>query len=232
MSLLKKIILPIILVLTLSFCVDQKKSTIKNKNLLTIDANKNLVFKIPNYTKLSNTQDGYYIKEDSVFYTHINESSLDNSGKKLAEVIDQKTFDVLYNTEESKAKIKNEYYITNPLNNYFRDKNHIYIYQYMHSSKPKLFKAGDITECKILGGAYIQVGDTIYWRGEKLHDIDIATFRTTNVIGAKSEWETTIGIDKNHLYSGNTIMTYKNFKNHYIWQNEEDIAKHYFSPKS
>ncbi len=224
----KKVILFILIVLTLPSCVGQKKDAIKNKSFIVHDTLGAFLFKMPNYNKLSNSQEEeYYIKNDSVFYSYIYDIN-DDKSKKISDVIDPSSFDVLYNDE--KDKINNEYYRSNPILTYFKDKKNIYVYQYLYS-KPKFYKVANSDEYTILGGAYVQIKDKIYWYGEELKGVDLDTFETVNVSKSNSEWESTIGMDKNHLYSGQLIMNFKQFDTKFFWDNKEELKKRYFFSK-
>jgi len=166
----KKIIGCILLVLTICSCSSQVKKTIKNTLFLVEDSTQNVVFKIPNYNKVTSSEN-YYVKNDSVFYKYIA-----NQGEniKISDVIDVETFDLLSNDPIDKKKVDNP----------------------------------------------------IYWRGEKMKDVDVETFKTLKVIRQKSEWESTIGMDAKYLYSGNNQMTLEAATNRYYLT--EELTKKYF----
>ncbi|MGO3183393.1 MAG: DKNYY domain-containing protein [Aequorivita sp.] len=195
-------------------CQGQNDNTqIKNKDLFTIkDGDNELTLKLPINSK----------ELDCLFLSEITDEGVT---KKVSEVIDFKTFDYLYNFKEDKAKINNEYYIVNPVDNYFKDKNYVYVFQNMNET-PQFFIAGKTSNYDVLGGAYLKVGNKVYWRGNIVNGADVKTFKTINVPRNKAEWDATIGIDKEHLFNGNQIMTLENATKNYFLS--KDLLKKYF----
>ncbi len=60
-----------------------------------------------------------------------------------------------------------------------------------------------------------------------MSDIDIPSFKTHNILNDKSEWEKTIGSDKNHLYFGSNIMTIQDAE--MLWMHPSHaLYKQYF----
>ncbi|MGO3183421.1 MAG: DKNYY domain-containing protein [Aequorivita sp.] len=207
-----------IYVLFLFSCQGQNDNTqIKNKDLFTIkDGDNELTLKLPINSK----------ELDCLFLSEITDEGVT---KKVSEVIDFKTFDYLYNFKEDSTKINNEYYVVNPVDNYFKDKNYVYVFQNMNEI-PNFFIAGKTSNYDVLGGAYLNVRNVIYWRGNIVNGADVKTFKTINVSRNKSEWRATIGMDKNNLYNGNQIMTLENAKNSYFLS--KDLLKKYFEINS
>lgn len=195
-------------------CNSQSKYVIiRNNDLIVKDSTNGLVLRLPSY-----------MSKEKYFYL----KTLRNHNEKIikiSEFIDVTTFDYIYNYPEDKSKINNEYYIKNPVDNYFKDSKHLYIYQYLNGN-PDFFIAGNNSDYKILGGAYIRIEDKIYWRGEEVEGVDINSFKTLNVLRNNSEWKATIGMDKYHLYNGNSIMTRDIAISRYIIDN--NIFEKYF----
>ncbi len=218
----KKIILYNLFFLAVCYsCTHQKVKTIKNTHFLTRDSVKNVVFKAYNYNHLTNTED-YFIKNDSVFYKYVVN---DGEKIKISKIVDVETFDLLYNDSSKHNSAHDKYSVTHPLNSYFKDTNYVYIYQYL-SPIPVFFKAGKSSDYTLLGGSYVKIGNCIYWRGERLEDVNIETFKTLKVIERSSEREAFIGVDANHIYSGNNIMTLKIATDNY-YLSEDLIAKYF-----
>ncbi|MDO5656398.1 MAG: DKNYY domain-containing protein [Flavobacteriaceae bacterium] len=182
----------------------QENYNIKNPEILYVDKKTgNLIFK-PYYSKqITEVIDG-------------------NKIKKLKEVLDERTFDLLYNFREDSLKINNIYYNYNPVAVYYRDKNFIY---FLVDSV--LIKKGNINEYEVLGGLYLKLNNKIFWNAIEIKNVDIKTFHTINVMREKSEWSKTVGIDKNHIYNSNLIMDESVFDKLY-WSNVDSLRKQYF----
>jgi len=192
-----------------------------NNTFLVKDGDGQILFKAPYYSKSANDK-SFYTKNDTVFFKVV--YTLNNSELPLKDVIDINTFVLIPNTEAEKKKINNIYYQNNLFYNYFKDKNYVYIYD-DNSSKPRFFQVGSSSNYNLLGGAYLKINNKIYWRGLEVVKADINSFKVMNVQKNKSEWEASIGIDQNYLYSGNIIMTLKQFNENYLW--EENQKKNY-----
>lgn len=213
----KKIAHFILLLLVLPYsCRGQRdKSSIKNGDLIIKNSDGNIVIKLPLHNKQVDKKTAYIVG-DAVFIQSV---YTQNNVLKVRNVIDVATFDWLYNFEEDKEKIDNQYYITNPVDNYCKDSKNIYIYRYLSLEKPVFFIAGSVSDYEVLGGAYLLTDKKLYWRGEEIKNVDLKTFKTLKVMRKNSEWEATIAIDKNNLYNGNRIMTIEEAKNNYLIDN-------------
>lgn len=191
------------LLISLFGCI-QKNNNIKNTDILYVDKKTgNLIFKPYDSMQITEVIDG-------------------NKIKKLKEVVDEKTFDLLYNFREDSLKINNIYYKYNPVTVYYRDENFIY---FLIDSV--LVKKGDSNEYEVLGGAYLKLHNKIFWNAKEIRDVDIKTFHTINVMREKSEWSKTVGVDKNYIYNGNLIMEESVFDKLY-WENIDSLRKQYF----
>ncbi len=174
----RKIILYHLVLLTTCFsCTPQKVKTIKNTRFLTRDSVDNVVFKAFNYNHLTNTED-YFIRNDSVCYKYV---LVNGKKEEISHIVDIETFDLLYNDNSEIDRINDLNDVSYPANNYFRDINYVYIYQYL-SPTPVLFKAGSSSDYTVLGGNYVRIGKCMYWRGEKLENVDLTSFKPLKVI--------------------------------------------------
>lgn len=114
----KKITSLCLLVLLLVFCT----YSVKNKTYLTTKQNE-LYFKHRTFS--TNTkQEGSFKEKDSVFFKNVY-----HEGKmiRLKEIIDPESFDLLYNDDNIKRQVNNEFYLRSGNDYYFKDKNYIYI---------------------------------------------------------------------------------------------------------
>lgn len=62
----------------------------------------------------------------------------------------------------------------------------------------------------------MKINKKIYWRGIEVLNADINSFKVVNVQRNKSEWQTSIGMDEKHIYSGDKVMDYEEFSKHYF----------------
>lgn len=122
----------------------------------------------------------------------------------VSKTIDIETFDLLFNDIEDRKKINNDYWLRYnegmQSKYYFKDKHHIYIYTCHSQVNSELFIAGSSSDYAVLGGNYLRVENAIYYDGKKIDGADVNTFRTKNEIRHDSEWDETIGLDKNYIY--------------------------------
>lgn len=122
----------------------------------------------------------------------------------VSKTIDIETFDLLFNDIEDRKKINNNYYLRYnegmQSEYYFKDKHYIYIYTCYSQVDSELFIAGSSSDYAVLGGVYFRVENAIYSGGRKIDGADVNTFRTRKETLRKSEWEETIGLDKNYIY--------------------------------
>lgn len=180
-----------------------KGNDIKNSNLLYFDKTGKLVFTPHNSTHIIHVID-------------------DNLIKDLEEVLDETTFDLLYDFKEDSLKINNIYYKHNPITTYYKDKYNIYFL-----TDTILVNMGKNSEYKILGGAYLKLNNKIFWNAKEIKNVDIRTFHTINIFREKSEWLKTVGLDKNYIYNGNVVMNETMFEKLY-WNNTDSLRKQYF----
>lgn len=195
--------------------------SIKNPNLIEKNSSGYFVVKIP-FSRRKPRRFHYWQKVRTT----------DKKIENIDKVIDFSSFDYLDNFKEDKIKIDTNYYTLKPMNNYFKDKNHIYIYQHIHIDTPVFFVAGSIEDYEMLGGGYLRVGRTIYWEGKKIDNVDIddfTTFKTLMLEGVSKGrvWEVFVGKDSKYLYGGSNIMNYEAAKNYYDF--DENIMKQYFN---
>lgn len=210
----KKIVLGLLFFYGLG-CIKQK-CIIKNPTILFRDKQGQLMFRVSYY------KNGYL---DTVYITKVKN---DNSEADIEDIIDPETFDLLYKFKKDSLKINNLYEIVNPCNCYYRDKKHIYFFQ--ETPHPVLINMASLIDYEVLGGAYLKVNNKIYWAAQEVKQADINTFHTGNIQGNNTEWEWTVGFDKNNIYSGAIVMTQKRFESgHYLWQDEDSLRKKYFS---
>ena len=127
----------------------------------------------------------------------------------VSEVVDCKSFINIYDSEDSVARRNNEYYRINPIVNYFKDKKYLYFYIVRQNPPYDNFLnvMGKYNDYKVLGGAYLRVGNKIYCEGIEVVDADMATFHTIEVIQIDSEWPAILGKDKNNIYLYDKPMT-------------------------
>lgn len=122
----------------------------------------------------------------------------------VSKTIDIETFDLLFNDIEDRKKINNNYYLRYnegmQSEYYFKDKHYIYIYTCYSQVNSELFIAGSSSDYVVLGGVYLRVENAIYSGGRKIEGADVNTFRTRKETIRKSEWQETIGLDKNYIY--------------------------------
>ena len=105
-----------------------------------------------------------------------------------------------------KKQVNNEFYLRGGNDYYFKDKNYIYMYRddiTKEDNFPFFFVAGKANNYKVLGGAYLQIKDKIYCKGELLNEADVKTFKTAKMRLQHSEWFITIGFDKRKIYLEN-----------------------------
>ena len=118
-------------------------------------------------------------------------------------IIDIKSFDLLYNDDNVKKQVNNEFYLRDGNDYYFKDKNYIYMYKDDSTDEnnfPFFFIAGKSNNYKVLGGAYLQIKNIIYCKGEVLKEADVKTFKTVKMQRRDSEWSITVGLDKRNIY--------------------------------
>jgi len=174
---------------------------IKNKNYLITKQNE-LYFKHHTFSNISKQYDSFKEK-DSVYFKNVY-----HEGKMISnkEIIDPESFDLLYNDENFRKRVNNEFYLRDKCDYYFKDKNYIYMYKDDSTNEnniPFFFIAGKSTDYKVLGGAYLQIKDIIYCKGEILNGVDVKTFKTAKIRLEHSEWSMTIGLDKKNIYLEN-----------------------------
>jgi len=175
--------------------------SIKNKNYLIKKKNE-LYFKHRTFSTQIK-QEGSFKEEDTVFFKNVYYEGKMISNK---EIIDPGSFDLLYNDSSMKNQVNNEFYLRGGNDYYFKDKNYIYMYRddiTKEDNFPFFFVAGKSNNYKVLGGAYLQIKDEIYCKGELLNEADVKTFKTAKMRLQHSEWFITIGFDKRKIYLEN-----------------------------
>ncbi|RAJ08011.1 DKNYY domain-containing protein [Arenibacter echinorum] len=151
---------------------------------------------------------------------------VDNKAIAIDKTIDCKTFNYLFKFSEDSLKLNNTYYTHNPPKNYFKDKNFIYFLMCATPENCQLVKKCSVNEYELMGGEYIKIYRNVYWQGHKIHNADANTFNTMNVIQDKSEWELTVGFDKNFIYNQASVMSKKRFESLY-WINKDSLRLYY-----
>lgn len=205
---MNKTVLYLLLLVFFISCKSQNKEIPSLSNNLYKDEKGNIIFRILSYQDLKE-QEGMTVKNDILNFSHVYDSKT-NTYIKNNEVIDWETFDNIFNDPENVEKTKETQNDVN-YDCYFSDKNNMYLYPFL-STKLVLIKGNDY---EVLGGYYLKLNNEIYWWGEKLKSVDIETFKTIQLINDVDYHEDSVGSDKNHLYSGNEIMSYKRFKERY-----------------
>ena len=120
----------------------------------------------------------------------------------IADIVDCKTFMNIYDGDDSIARGNNLYYNINPILNYFKDKRYIYCYDNSRDSLYDNFLTvlGKSDDYKVLGGAYLQIGDKIYCKGKEVEGADATSFQTIEVLQKDSEWPVVMGKDDKNFY--------------------------------
>lgn len=167
------------------------KSEIRNSDFI-IYKNNNLCFKFLNQ-----------LYNDSVELFKVD---IDGELVEISKVIDPMTFDIIANFKEDSIAIRNPFYIHNKNINIFKDKNYVYflIDTIRHFENLKL--VCKISEYKSLGGNYFMIKNEVFYSINKLQEVDISTFKTIDVFEFKSEFPSTLGIDRNSIFQSNQIL--------------------------
>ncbi|OXA89513.1 DKNYY domain-containing protein [Flavobacterium hercynium] len=216
---MNKTVLYLLLLVLLISCKAQNKEIKLLSNNLYKDDKGNIIFRIRDLEGLKEEK-GMTVKNDSLNFSHVYDSKT-NTYIKNNEVIDWETFDNIFNDPKNVEKTKEKqngitFYC------YFSDKNNTYLYPFL-STRLLLIKGNDY---EVLGGAYLKVNNEIYWKAKKLKSVDIETFKTVQLVNTADYHELSIGSDKDHLYGGNEIMSYKEFKDRY--RTDEELERKYF----
>ncbi len=141
-------------------------------------------------------------------------------------IIDKKSFQNLNTSLAYKEGVKNEYYLSNPIDNYFIDNNYVYVLSYLSNEKSILERVGNKNEFKLIGGGYLKLKSSIYWRGEKLKNVNSEEFKTFNALRTDSEWDATLGYDGTTIYSGLSVLNKSQAEN--LFFINDSILKKYF----
>ncbi|WP_310555658.1 hypothetical protein [Flavobacterium sp.] len=218
----KKIVFIIISFLFLSGCTSQKKEGLSLPNNLFKDSKSNIIFRVPlrNYDKAHN-QKGMTIKNDSINFSYVYDIE-SKEYRKNNDVIDWKTFKNIFNDAENEKKVNFDDQSVLTYNCYFEDKNNFYMFPTFSTS----FIMIKNKSYDVLGGAYLKINNEIYHLGIKVESADIKTFKTLRLRNEVDYYRESIGMDKNYLYSGNSIMTYDRFKRYY--SSNKDLKSKYF----
>lgn len=190
--------------------------TIKDTNLVVKDSTGKYIL---NLIELGGNKEvkEVYNPTDSTFYN-------------ITDKIDLETFQSLGRTKRYKNKV-NDHYKINYVDNYYFDKNYIYIYVYRdyYVNKPKFFIAGSSKEFEVLGGDYVSVGSKIYCSGVETKNVDAKNFTTIDLWRKHSDREFSIGTDGLYLYDSKGKIISKESLLHYFYLDEDDpILKKYY----
>ncbi|HEX8577654.1 MAG TPA: DKNYY domain-containing protein [Flavobacterium sp.] len=212
----KKIVFIIISFLFLLGCNSQKKEALSLPNNLFKDEQGNIIFRVPfrNYDK-EQDQKGMIINNDTINFTHVYDIEL-KEYKKNNDVIDWKTFKNIFNNPENEGKANIDEQSVLNYDCYYEDKNNFYMFPTFGTS----FLMIKNKKYDVLGGAYLKINNQIYYLGIKVESADIKTFKTTRLRNEVDYYRESIGMDKNHLYSGSSIMNYDTFKKNFSSNNE------------
>ena len=194
-------------VITLSGC-DNKTDlkNIRNTGLVSKDLNGKIYV---NFNKHHNHPE---LGQNAIRYYDV----ATGSRTPITDIINIEKLDFLYKYEEDRLKIKSSYYESKPINNYLKDDKYIYVYKNM-DGYPEFFIAGSVDDYEVMGGAYLRVGNKIYWSGLQVNNVDANSFKTINISRKHSEWDATIGKDDISYYLGNRSVTKEEIKrNHYL----------------
>ena len=212
-----KIIYFYLVILFFVACKAEQGVSVRNPELIAKNSSSQLSVKLKPYNGKG---------ESYIYFSRV--MTVEGKYKDVAKAVHINTLDYLFNFSEDQSKINNLYYKKNPIDNYLKDKNHIYIYDW-DRDEAVFFIAGLVQDYKVLGGAYLQVGNKVYWRGKHVEIADTGTFKTINVLRKHSEWEATIGMDKYALYNGDQKMNFSTASSHYFF--ESAILERYFPEK-
>ena len=209
----------------LTGCNSQKKQELNLPNNLLKDTKGNILFRVPLHTNnTGKEQKGMSIKNDSINFTHVYD--IDSKVyKNNNDVIDWKTFKNIFNNRENEEKVNFDEQSVLSYNCYFEDKNNFYMYPTFSTT----FLMIKNKNYNVLGGSYLKINNQIYHSGIKVDSADIKTFKTLRLRNEVDYYRESIGMDKNHLYSGNTIMTYDTFKRNYF--SNKELKNKYFNEK-
>jgi hypothetical protein len=149
-------------------------------------------------------------------------------GKRIPvqDAIDFGTFDYLYKYEEDAAKFNNAFYHLNPPEVYFKDKDFLYFLVTDSADNSYLERKCTVMEYELIGGEYMRIYPKVYWRTSAIENADYRTFGTMNVARNKSEWDATIGYDRNNLFHGDKVLPKELFDS-FFWTNRDSLKEYY-----
>jgi hypothetical protein len=207
----KKIIVSYFISLILVSC----QSKVRNSELL-IQQNDSLFLKFYNISQHDTTIVKHIIKEDKI--------------TDLKTIIHPSSFDILANFEEDSLAIRNPYNLQKTNKNQFlyRDKNFLYFLIDTGVGNEHLKYMCKIPDYQLLGGDYIKIGSNVYYSVKLIQNIDVKSFKTIDVVRHKSEWETTLGIDKYNVYIGNKVLP-RESSYQYYFSSKDSVYSQYFN---
>lgn len=219
----KKIALIIIYFLFLTGCNSQKKDGLHLPNNLFKNDNGDIIFKVNNHERVTKKK-GMTIINDSINFSHV--FDIDSKEyKEIKNVIDVKSFRNIFNNPENEKKVYFDDQSVLWYECYYEDKNSLYIYP-TNGTDFLMIKNKNY---EVLGGAYLKINNQIYYLGYLVPSADIETFKTIRLRNGVDFYRESIGMDKNHLYSGSSIMTYDFFKDNY--SSYKELKEKYFKTK-
>ena len=177
----------------------------------------------PNLCIKTRAGNWYITLNDSVFIKEV----IDEDKKvPISKIIDFTTFDYLYKYKEDSVKFNNPFYSHNPSGIYYKDKNFLYFLIRDTSSHFLLHKKCRSNQYEILGGEYLKIFASVYYRDKAIVNADYNTFKTMNVTQYKSELDITVGLDKNNIFYGASVMSKGLFETLY-WENKDSLKVYY-----
>ncbi len=226
----KKVAFFIVFLVTLISCNSQNRKGLDLPTNLHKDSVGNIVFRVKDYEK--RLTKGMYLKNDSINFTHVFCEKSNNYIKNNG-TIDYSTFRNIFSISSNLNKIITqnnlEYFkdIYN-LNNYYEDKNNLYIY----NTTKSMFIVLKNKNYEVLGGNYLKHGNDIYSSGDKLENVDIKTFISIQILDLDDGYNKNLGMDKDHIFLGSSVMDYKSFKR-FLWTSfdKKELENKYFKIK-
>lgn len=169
---------------------------------------------------------GYY-SIDSTGVTF--EGAITQSGDtiRLGSIVDASSFRVVGTTVDEKKSIRNPYHFDGRMNCYYMDAAHIYGY---NGQPPFSFRVlGKASDLELMGGAFIRMGNEVFANGLLIPSADASSFHTMDAWQAhrKSEWSLTLGLDKDHMYWGQSVMSERSLYDALGYE-EDSLKRIYF----
>lgn len=202
----------------LSFSAERYLGRIKNKD-------SNLIFEVRSIVTPDSKVNGYFFIENNVAqFTHLINPYGDTL--KVHETIDSLTFRVVGLSNEEKRKIRNPYFFDGRMRYYYYD--NMNFYAYLDQDSPQFLLLGKKSEAELLGGHFVRVKNQIFVQGVRIDSADVSTFHTIDIFWTeKTEWSRTIGLDNEHIYISEKILTKEGFDKLIA----NDSLKHIYFPE-